>query len=366
MMAKTTAVLAAVLVVLSGCDEEEDVVFESQIRSIKYMELDRRAGQQDRRIAGIVVAAQTTNVAFETTGQVVELLRETGDPVAKGDLLARLDPEPYALQVTQAENALAQAVANLDDAQKKFDQTAKLRQQGYATQTAFDTADATLKSAKGAVGISESQLNLARRDLAKTDLRAPFDGVVARELVDVFEEVTGGQAVLAIQSTGEGKIEASLPETLINTVSLGTDVMIAFPPLDGAEVTGEVTEISPLTGDANAYPVEIRLRNSPPGLRSGMSAEVVFSFASAGTGKAFVVPLTAVQPDPGPGAEAFVYVFDKGTETLSQRTVTVANVKDNSLEIIGDLDEGEIIATAGISFLHDGMQVELFDASKFE
>ena len=346
--------------IIAGCDEETEAPAEAPIRAIKYMSLDQRAGLQDRRIAGIVAASQTTNIAFETNGQVVQLLRNPGETVEAGALVARLDAEPYQLQLSQARNSLDQAVATLDDAQKKFDQQEKLLQQGYATQTAFDSAEATLKNAKGAVGVAESQLDLAQRNLAKTDLRAPFGGVVARRLVDVFEEVSGGQAIYAIQSIGEGKVEASLPETLVNTVSLGTEVRLGFPPLGGAETTGVIDEIAPLTGDANAYPIEITLQRTPPGLRAGMSAEVTFSFASEETGKAFVVPLTAVQPNPGQ-EEAHIFVFNAETKTLSKRMVRVMNVKDNSLEVIGDLKQGEIIATAGISFLHDGMTVELFD-----
>ena len=345
---------------LAGCDEEVETSDEAPVRAIKYMNLDQRAGLQDRRIAGIVAAAQTTNIAFETNGQVIQLLRDPGETVEAEALVARLDPEPYRLQLSQARNSLDQAVASMDDAQKKFDQQKKLLQQGYTTQTAFDTAEANLKNAKGAVGVAESQLDLAQRDLTKTDLRAPFGGVVARRLVDVYEEVTGGQAIYAIQSIGEGKIEASLPETLINTVSLGAEVRVTFPPLGGAETIGTVDEIAPLTGDANAYPIEITLQRTPPGLRAGMSAEVTFSFASEETGKAFVVPLTAVQPNPGQ-EEAHIFVFDQQAKTLSKRMVKVVNVKDNSLEVIGDLQQGEIIATAGISFLHDGMTVELFD-----
>lgn len=351
---------------LAACDEEPEAPEGELIRSIKYMELDRRAGQQQRRIAGVVAATQSSNVAFETAGQVVELLRQTGDSVDEGDLLARLDAEPYQLQVAQAENSLAQAIATLDDAQKKFDQQAQLRSQGFATQTALDSAEATLKNAKGAVGVAESQLDLARRDLTKTDLRAPFAGVIAREYVDTFEEITGGQSIFGIQSDGEGKIEASLPETLINTASLGDPVEIIFPPLGGASVTGEITEIAPLAGDANAYPIEVRLINAPPGLRAGMSAELVFSFASVETGTAFVIPLSAVQPSPGAASKSFVFVFDPATKTLARRPVTVANVTNNSLAVVGQLAEGEIIATAGIGFLHDGMRVELFDPAQFQ
>ncbi|MEM7059185.1 MAG: efflux RND transporter periplasmic adaptor subunit [Pseudomonadota bacterium] len=349
---------------LAACDEEVVEDKGEVTRAIKYAKLDQRAGLQARRIAGVVTAAITSSVAFETGGQVVELLRKSGDRVEAGELIARLDPEPYSLQVSQAENSLAQAIATLDDSQKKFAQQKRLLDQGFTTRTSFDSAEAALKNAEGAVGVAQSQLDLAKRELKKTDLKAPFAGVIARQSVEVFEEVSGGQAIYSMQTDGEDKIEAALPETMINAVSLGATVEVSFPPLGGVTVTGKVDEIAPLTGDANAYPIEVSVENAPPGLRSGMSAELTFRFATETTGKAFLVPLAAVKPSLGDEGDATIFVFNPENKTLDERIVTITNVEDNALEIVGKLEEGEIIATAGVSFLHNGMRVALFDPER--
>lgn len=345
---------------LAACEEEQEAAEIETIRSIKYMVLDRRSGEQERRIAGQVIASVTSNVGFETSGQIIELLRKAGDRVEEGELIARLDPEPNQLQLNQSKNNLDQALATLDDAQKKFEQQKRLLDQGFATRTAFDSAEATFKNAQGAVGVAESQLDLARRDLIKTDLKAPFAGVIARRDVQVFEEVTGGQTIYAMQTAGKDKIEASLPETLINQTSLGSEVEVRFPPLGDVSVTATVDEIAPLAGDANAYPIELTLLQTPPGLRPGMSAELVFRFATETTGKAFLIPMAAIKPNVG-GGEASIFAFDQDSGTLSEQPVQITNVENNNLEILGDFEAGTIIATAGVSFLHDGMKVTLFD-----
>ncbi|MGD1922922.1 MAG: efflux RND transporter periplasmic adaptor subunit [Paracoccaceae bacterium] len=364
-MVLVRALLAAILMLsLAACEEEaQETTGEPVVRAIKYVKLDQKAGLQERRLSGIVIAAISSNVAFETNGQVLELLRKAGDTVETGELVARLDPEPYQLQVSQSENTLAQAQATLDDASKKFEQQSRLLDQGFATRTAFDSAESTFKNAQGAVGVAESQLDLARRDLAKTDLRAPFDGVIARREVEIFEDVTGGQVIYTMQTSGEDKIEASLPETLINTVTLGSELEVSFPPLGGAAVRGVVDEIAPLAGDANAYPIEVKLLTAPPGLRSGMSAELRFRFETEATGNAFLLPMSALKPAVRNGGDrdGIVYVYNEETETLSEREVAVTNIENNNLEVIGELSEGEIIAIAGVSFLHDGMKVTLFD-----
>lgn len=355
------AIASTLCLALVACEEEAVDNTPDPVRAIKHTVLGDRAGAQERRIAGIVTAAVSSNVAFETNGQIVALLRKAGDRVRAGELIAQLDPIPFELQVSQAQNSFAQAEASLEDARKKFAQQEKLFQEGFATQTAFDSAKATFLNAQGAVGVAQSELNLAKRDLTKTDLKAPFDGVVGLRQVEVFEEVTGGEPIYSIQTSGEDEVEASLPETMINQVTLGSIVEVSFPPLAGAVVPGEVTEIAPLAGDANAYPIKVSLTRIPPELRPGMSAEVIFRFDTEETGEAFIVPLSALLPDDADGSST-IFVYDPATSRVSAREVTVTNLEDNQLVISGDLQAGEIIATAGVSFLHDGMETTLFDS----
>jgi len=351
----------ALPLVLGACDEGTAEQPEQPLRAIKYVVLSERAGLQERRISGLVEAGTRSSVAFEIGGQVIALLQNAGDKVEQGKLIARLDPEPFRLRVTQAENAFAQAQSQLDDAGKKFQQTRDLFERGYATRTAFDSAEAAMKGAEGAVGVAESELKLALRDLAKADLLAPYAGVIARRNIEVFEEVNGGQAIYEMQTSTDDKVTAALPETLINRVSLGDGVEVRFPPLGDALVSGTVREIAPLAGDANAYPIEVALDRSPPGLRAGMSAEVLFRFASDLTGEAFVVPLTAVKPAAGAEGDATVFVYQPDSQTLDERIVKIANVQGNDLQVVGAIAEGEIIAAAGISYLYDGMRVKLLD-----
>ena len=127
---------------------------------------------------------------------------------------------------------------------------------------------------------------------------------------------------------------------------------------------GKVDQISPQTGDANAYPIEVTLDRTPPGLRSGMSAELTFRFATQQTGTAFLVPLAAVKPSLDKDGDATVFVYQPDSKTLDERIVKITNVEGNALEIIGELATGDIIASAGVSFLHDGMEVELFDPDR--
>lgn len=364
--AATTLLVFGLTLGLTACDETSPTESKPLIRAIKNTTLEFRAGVQQRVLTGETKADLTSNAAFEVSGQVIRMAVDVGDHVAKGTLLAQLDPEPYSLALRQAQSELISANADLEDAIRKFEQQSELFERRFATKTSFDSAEARKRSAEAAVDAAESQVALDRRNLSKTELKAPFDGVIATKLVEVFEEVSPGQTIYALQS-GNPKVEATLPETLISVVGINQQVTVSFPPLRGATVSGWIDEIAPLAGDANAYPIEIALDNPPEGLRVGMSAEIVLEFATQNTGMAFMVPYGAVKARGGADTGASVFVFDAATGTVSEVPVAVVDVQDNVLQIVGDsLAAGDIIATAGVSFLHDGMRVTLFDDSVFK
>lgn len=357
------AVVLLSVLLLSGCGDDGETTSELPPRAIKYMKIDALAENDTRQLAGIVKAGTNANVAFEIGGSVTVMSKKVGGVVAKGDVIAQLDPKPIELEVEQAEFTLRQAEAALKDARSKLSQQEQLWKQRYSTRTALDTAKANFGNAEGQVGIARSQLASRKRDLAKAALKAPFDGRVSKRQVEVFEEVKAGEAIYTLQTQGENEVEVSVPETLIGFVRVGLEVEVKFSPLDGAVVKGLVTEVAPEAGDANSFPVVVRLETSPAGLRPGMSAEIVMAFKGQATGKAFPVPVGALKPDIN-ASQATVFVYDPETQSVRQKPVKVVGVDGNNPEIIGDIKPGDIIATAGVGHMYDGMKVRLLDPEK--
>lgn len=350
----------AAAVLLTGCGSEEQQTVELPPRAIKHLRLGEVAESSSRRLSGVVKAGTRSSVAFETGGRVVELKMSVGDEVKKGVELSKLDPEPFELRVNEARFTLSQAQAQLKDAQQKHFQQEQLWKKRITTRTAFDTAISNLNSAKGQVGIAESQLELRERDLKKTRLVAPFPGRIAEKKIEVFEEVTAGQPIFVVQTDDENEVEVVIPENLIDRIAVGNEVTVAFPPLGGIQVKARVTEVSPVAGEANAFPVTVRLETSPPDVRPGMSAEVTFTFDTEATGKAFSIPIGALKPDLK-AKTATVFVYDEAEGVVRSRPVQVVGMDGNSPQIIGGVEAGEIIATAGVGHMYDGMKVRLLE-----
>ena len=346
------------LVLLTACSEPETNEKTELVRSIKHMTLIPKAVNQARLIAGVITPAVSTKVAFEISGQVIKLNVAVGDRVKKGDVLAEIDPQTYKLKVQSAEGNLKSALARLADAEKKFEQQRKLYQKKFTTKTEFDSSLATLESARSQVSIQDSALKIAKRDLSKTALLAPFDGAISEKSVEVFEEVTAGKEIVTLHTEDNYEVDVSLPETLVNEVKIGNEVDVKLSIGLSAPIKGYVKEISSQAGQANAFPVTIGLSEKPDKLRPGMSAEVTFKFQQDLGVPTFSVPTSAVLASGEPD-KSYVFIFNKEKHYVERKVIRVVNIRDNDLLIAGEVKNGDIIATAGVSFLYDKRPVRL-------
>jgi membrane fusion protein, multidrug efflux system len=115
-----TLAIAASALLVAGCEDEAEISAPPPIRLIKYMKLEDGAAIQKRQITGVIAAVATSEVAFQTGGQVVKLNKKVGDTVKAGEVVAELDPEPLRLRLATAGAELAKANASVADNESKF------------------------------------------------------------------------------------------------------------------------------------------------------------------------------------------------------------------------------------------------------
>ncbi|MBB4304895.1 RND family efflux transporter MFP subunit [Rhodobium orientis] len=355
--ARLLVVLA--LPLLAACEEKAEAP-PPPVRAIKSMVVSDRVGEQQRKIAGVVEAATVTDLSFEIGGRLTELPVDIGQAVATGDTVARIDPTPLELALKSAVGELTEAQSKLTDAKAKFEQQDALFAKGYTTKSAYDTAQANLSSAEAVVDRLKAQRDKAERNLKNATLTAPFDGRISEKYVDRFTEVQSGQKIVQLSAGGEREVQANVPAGIIGRIATGDTVSVAFPTLPGRTVAGTITQIGSRAGQSNAFPVIAALAEDDPDIRAGMTAEVTFSFKTADTGEAFLVPLPAVVAR-GDKRKGVVYVFDKEAGVVRERQIQIVNIRDNFIVVAGGLEKGDVIAVAGTSFLHDGMEVKLLD-----
>ena len=126
---------------------------------------------------------------------------------------------------------------------------------------------------------------------------------------------------------------------------------------------GVITEVGARAESANAFPVSLVLKDIPSQLRAGMTAEVDVTFQGAGRNgyqeQSIQIPVSAIMA--GLGQQGFVFVFDPEQRVVNKREVITEDILDNLIYISDGLVPGDIIATAGVTFLRDGQAVTLLE-----
>jgi len=342
---------------LPACEEEQVEVMEN-IRAIKTITVADRGSGQLRRFPGTVEAVDTSSISFEVAGNTREVNANVGDRVEKGQVLATLDDKPFQLNVEAAEAELGKAKAQLAEKETEFIRQKTLYEKEWVAKAAYDQALAARDSRANQVSYAGSKLNLARRDLDKTVLEAPFDGVIANKFVDPFQEVARGEKVFEVYAEGAMEVVLSVPENAIGEVYLGLPAEIAFPSEQVERQKGRVSEVGSVAGEANAFPVKVALADPPESVLPGMTADVALILGENGGSTSYLVPVSAIAPGDEPG-KGYIFVFDAETSTVKKTAINTKGVEDNRVNITEGVAPGDVIAVAGVSFLRDGQQVKL-------
>lgn len=355
-------VLLIPLFILSACKEEAKVI-EAPVKAVKTITISGDNKGNSRQISGVVKTSGESVLSFRVGGRVGSVDAKIGDKVTKGQVLAQLEQTEYNLAVQSARADLASARADLAQKSEDLKRQQNLKKQDFVAQSAVDQAKAANSAAQSNVNVANVALKNAQRNLDDTILKAPFDGAIAKRAIEPFVEITAGKEVFELQNEDGYKVEVLMPETLLKDVTKGDAVNVTFPTLSNTAIKGKVSEIGAKAETGNAFPVKVELDENTEGLRSGMTAQVSFSFGKKTEQKAvYIIPVTAldvrVSKEAGQSVEgqAPIYIVNNGV--AEKRMITIGDIRGNDLEITGGLNGGEVVIVAGVPFLTEGQKVK--------
>lgn len=337
------------VVAVAGCGWGGSKEAEAEIvRPVKMIEV-AAVDERTYRFATVIRSSRSVDLAFPVAGVLVELNALEGTPVAEGQVLGQLDPRDFQNKVDQAQAAFDLAASDL----QRFEQLAA---SGAVSTQALEQAQAQFVT-------SRTRLQEAQKMLADTRLLAPFDGVVARRMVEQFANLQPKQPVLRFQALRplEGVIQ--IPETLMlyaaNREQNGPlPMFLTFAGWPERQVPARLKEVSTEAAPGTqTYQVVVEL-DPPAGMNilPGMSATLTAVRSGAADGVVTVtVPPLAVVVDPARGN--LVWVYDPQTQRVERRNVDVGQMRGNGIEISGGVFPGEFVVVAGLSELRDGMKV---------
>lgn len=345
--------------------------------TVRVFEVGKKATGQSRRISGRVEALHQAALSFGVGGKITQVLVVEGQQVAEGQLLAELDSKTLRLKAEESRTQLVQAKAELDEATSVFNTTGDLLAEGGASSQELDTARTKLAAANGAVANAGTAISRAEVDLERTKLFAPFAGTVVAVDPEAFQEVGAVEAIVTIQSEEALKVEVLVPESLIRDVEFGQVVEVAAPTAGEKVFRATISQIGAQASEGNAFPVTAQIAGNPEELRSGMTASVTFNFSAYLDGRvAYLVPLSSLAvdtqselsprrdsgaPESGSSETAPLFVFNGQSGTLDLREVTIGGLRGNEVEIFDGLEAGDLVVSAGVAFLRDGMKARVWE-----
>jgi RND family efflux transporter MFP subunit len=347
----TMVLVAALAPLLAGCNEPAVSANAAPPRPVQVQRVSFAPMNENREFAGVVRARYEPDLGFRVAGKIVARLVDAGDRVRVGDIVARLDPGDYRLQVESAEAELTAATSNLAQATADEQRYQSLRGRGYASVADYERKKTAKDEAEGRMERAQRSLDLARNQLAYTDLKADADGVITTVLAEVNQVVALGQPVMRLAHHGEMEAVVALPETRLAEARQSEATVRLWSGPD-RRFSARLRELSP-QADAmtRTYTARFTIINPDDTVALGMTANVALSHP-AGTMVA-KVPLAAIL-NRGPGPTVW-RVDDAGV--LERRPVTVSSFNEVAALITSGLEDGDQIVTLGVQMLEAGQKV---------
>jgi membrane fusion protein (multidrug efflux system) len=292
---------------------------------------------------GTLLSNEAVTVSSEIPGRLKEIHFQEGQPVEKEAPLFTLDDSVYRAQ--------------LDDAQAKL----KLAEQtNKRTSTLFTNKYATAQSADEAasnLAVSTAATELARVQLEKTRILAPFSGIVGLRHVSVGEYITAGHALVNLESIDPVKADFRVPEKFLPAIRVGQTIRIKVDAFPEATFEGKVYAIDPKLDIAGrSLLVRAIVPNHEQRLRPGLFARVTVLLQLKED--ALSVPEQAIVPQ---GDSQFVFKIVDGKVHLTR--VVTGTRREGRVEIVEGLSAGDQVVTAGQLKIRDGSAVSVVGAT---
>ena len=344
--------LATLAALLTGCsrraasDEGQSASSENTVAEVTLTRVERADIRRPLTLTGTIAAVPNRDVRVSALvpGRIAALNVAEGDVVTAGQLLAQIDDRPYRDQLEQAEAAVAQSKAALENARLSLARNENLFSRGIAARKDVEDARTQASVTEAAERQAEAALSLARRQLSRTEVLSPIAGFVVRRFVSVGEQVDGtaAQPVAEVADRKEVELLANVPTPYLSKLRAGTELTITSEIAPGHALTGRVVALSPAVDAAtNAGLARIRIANHDGLLRLGMflTAQVPIE-THAG---ALVLPPQAVYRD----AEGHPRVFRVEGDAATAVSVTIGIETPERVEITSGVTPGETVILTG-------------------
>jgi membrane fusion protein, multidrug efflux system len=362
--------LAAMAPLLAGCDEPNVAVAAAQPTEpdVSIVTVKPQARAMVRELPGRIAPTRVSDVRPRVSGIVVQRLFNQGSEVKAGDVLYKIDPRPFEVEVQSSEAALARAKATLEQASQHANRIATLTSQRAAPEAKNEEAIASLRQAEADLAGRKADVARARLNLDYATIRAPIDGIVGAALVSegalVVQNETASLATIQqldpiyadfTQSVTElNHLRRALETGELDRIS--QDAMKVRLVLDDGAVYPIVGKLLFSDAKVDAHTGQVTLRGEFPNpkreLLPGMYVRV--QIEQGIDSDAIAVPQQAIQRNVGGGSEVFVV---KDDNLVAVQPVRTGSIHDGHWFVTEGLKAGDKVVVEGFQKFAAGDKV---------
>jgi RND family efflux transporter MFP subunit len=351
-MYKKITMIALCSLLLNGCfKQDKQEAIETKSKVIKTLNIkDSNSFKNSTQYPAQIHSFQNSIMAFELSGKIVKFYFNIGDKIKKGNLIAKLDDTIYKAKFNSAK-------ATFEKAKLDYERYTKLHRTKSVSQVQYEQAKQNLD-------ISESNYNIAKKNLQNTILKAEFDGVIAKKYVDDFARVTAKQKIIALQDNSKFKVKFFVPEN---------DIIKANKSLNIEDINKRINLFVTLNSDQNkkynaklidisteaesvtrTYEITALINNpKTTNILPGMTAKIIINLINNNNTQIYI-PLSSIFTDHS--KSSFVWKINNGK--VNKVEVQTGKLQQNKIEIIKGLHSGDKIAVSGVNLLNENDKIE--------
>lgn len=315
--------------------------------------IGRNAVASGPAVTGSVQPEKRADLRAEVAGIVLQVARENGDVVRRGDLLVRLDDTSIRDALASAESANRTAVQALEQAERQLQRLVTLRSSGMASAQQLEDTEVRRNNAATEVEASRARVVQARQQLQRTEVRAPFDGIVSDRKVSAGDTAQVGKELLKVIDPASMRFEGLISADHVGTVKTGQPVSFRVSGYGEQEFVGKVRRVNP-SANPTTRQIEVLVDFAGPKQPqlAGLYAEGRIEAASATT---LTIAASAIVRD-GDRASAWRVANDK----LERATLALGprDPRTGDFAIVSGLAEGDRVIRYPTALLKEGQAIE--------
>ncbi len=340
----------AATITLQGCSNGDESVGQQKATVVQIVQVQAKSGEQIITFPATVTPKSTVNLAFRVGGRLESVNLVEGQYVKKGALLAKLDQKPFKRAVSTAKVRLKQAELELKRVQA-------IATKGIGSEKSVDNAHVAFE-------LAQLSLENAKSNMEYSQLKAPFNALVAKRLIENQGYIKPGAAVAHLQDFSRIHFEFNVSERLISTYRRN-NIHKATAYIDGhidknfdIQYVEHSTEPDAVT---QTYEV-VYAMDFPKGLdiTPGVRATITLTGDDENAMNIVGVPVNAVVA--GSDDKLYVWLVDDKTQTVNKQLVDVGPMAQGWIAIISGLNAGQRVVAAGASQMQPDMLVRAYVA----